>query len=207
MANLYSQYIKRSLDIVAGLASLPIVIASLLICAPLIKADDGGPVFYVSQRRGYKGKLFKMYKFRSMKVNAPLVMGADGGTLSSAEDSRLTRVGSFLRRTSIDELPQLLNVLKGDMSLIGPRPNMPGDDPSTYSWAKRHRLEAKPGITGYSQAYFRNSISPDERYELDCYYVDNISFSLDAMILLKTVETVLSSKNINANNGGKEVRG
>ena len=120
---MYERYIKRLLDIIIGLLTLPILIICILIFGLLIKLEDGGPILYKSRRIGKGGRIFTMYKFRSMKVNAPMLLNADGSTYNSKNDPRVTRVGKFIRETSIDELPQIINVLKGDMSVIGPRPS------------------------------------------------------------------------------------
>ena len=119
---MYVRFVKRLLDIVFGLIAMPILGILILIFGPQIKREDNGPIFYNAPRVGKDGVEFKMYKFRSMKVNAPDLKMADGSTYNGADDPRMTRIGAFLRRTSIDEVPQFLNVLKGDMSLIGPRP-------------------------------------------------------------------------------------
>jgi len=111
-----------------------------------------------------------MYKFRSMKVNAPDIRNPDGSTFNSDSDYRVTQVGKILRKTSIDELPQVLNILKGEMSFIGPRPNLPNDS-NQYLGLENDRLKVRPGITGYSQAYYRNSITASERYQYDIMYI------------------------------------
>lgn len=196
MGAFYRDYGKRALDVVFGLCAMPFVAASFAIAAPLIKLDDGGPIFYTAPRRGYKGRVFNMYKYRSMKVNSPVLKAADGSTLSSDDDPRLTRVGRFLRKTSLDEFPQFVNVLKGDMSIIGPRPNLANTPYETLDDVRKKRLEVRPGVTGYSQAYFRNSITQDEKFANDCYYVDQCSLSFDARIFLKTLQSVIKSKNI-----------
>ena len=149
-------------------------------------------------RLGHKGKVFRMFKFRSMRVNAPDLRNADGSTFNGDKDPRVTPIGRFLRKTSLDEVPQFLNVLLGDMSLVGPRPfvttHYAGYDKLDDNGKKR--LEVRPGITGYSQAYFRNSIGQEEKIKNDIYYVENISFLLDVKILLRTVMSVLKRENI-----------
>lgn len=194
---MYKRFIKRFLDFSLALfAMLPLMLL-LLIIAPLIYFEDKGPVFYNAQRRGMKGKIYKMYKLRSMKVNAPDLRNADGSTFNSADDPRVTKIGRFIRKTSIDELPQLINVLKGDMSFVGPRPTLPGKKAyDELDELRRKRLEVRPGITGYSQAYFRNSISAEEKYFHDGIYVDKVSFLLDVKIFFKTVISVIKRENI-----------
>lgn len=209
MGTFYRDYGKRALDVVFGLCAMPFVAASFAIAAPLIKLDDGGPIFYTAPRRGYKGRVFNMYKYRSMKVNSPVLKAADGSTLSSDDDPRLTRVGRFLRKTSLDEFPQFVNVLKGDMSIIGPRPNLANTPYETLDDVRKKRLEVRPGVTGYSQAYFRNSITQDEKFANDCYYVDWCSLSFDVRIFLKTLQSVIKSKNVTNSdtmNSGTAVR-
>ena len=192
---MYRNYIKRFLDIILSLIGL---IATSIIFIPiaiLIYLEDKGSIFYNANRLGENGKVFKMYKFRSMKVNSPDIRQKDGSTFNSDDDPRITKIGKIIRKTSIDELPQLLNVLKGEMSLIGPRPDLP-EHIDMYVGNENRKLEVKPGLSGYSQAYFRNSIEWKERLKNDVYYVDNISFMLDLKILIKTITSVLKSEGI-----------
>ncbi|WP_218975384.1 sugar transferase [Tessaracoccus massiliensis] len=186
------------LDIVASLAALPLFAAVSVVLVPLIRLSDGGPALYVSQRRGMDGRHFTMYKFRTMKVNAPELRNADLSTVTSDSDPRVTKVGRVLRGASLDELPQLINVLKGDMSLVGPRPNLTRQTWDELTDIERKRLRARPGITGWAQAELRNSGTTAEKYMLDARYVDELSFVLDFRILLKTVMSVITAKNINA---------
>ena len=137
-----------------------------------------------------------MYKFRSMFNNAPDIRQEDGSTYNAKDDPRVTKIGKILRKTSLDEVPQLLNVLLGDMSIIGPRPFVPLNGKNNTSKDFEDRLKVKPGITGYTQAYFRNSISQDEKIRMDAEYARNVTFLGDIKILLKTIETVLQRKNI-----------
>ncbi len=139
-----------------------------------------------------------MYKFRSMMVNAPDIRNKDGSTYNGDDDPRVTKIGRLMRKTSIDETPQILNVLKVDMSIIGPRPFVTThyEGYEKLNDKMKKRLEVRPGITGYSQAYFRNSISQDEKIENDCYYVDHLSFLFDAKILFHTIRSVLKHENI-----------
>ncbi len=139
-----------------------------------------------------------MYKLRSMKVNSPNIKNPDGSTYNGENDPRVTKVGRFMRKTSIDELPQFFNVLKGDLSLIGPRAHMVigYQGYERLDDKRKKRLDVRPGITGYSQAYFRNSITSDQKIENDIFYVENISFILDVKIFFKTVTSVLKRENI-----------
>lgn len=192
----YQRYGKRLLDITSGVVALPVIAAATLVVGVAIKLDDAGPVFYKQTRRGMGGKDFHMLKFRSMHVNAPDIRRADNSTLASVNDARVTRVGRIIRKTSIDEIPQLINVLKGDMSLIGPRPNLVTRPLSALSDIELRRIAVRPGITGYNQAYYRNSSTLDERYAHDCYYAENISFAMDLRIVGATISSVVRGRNI-----------
>ena len=196
--------IKRILDILLSIIGLPFVGIAMLIFGPLIWLEDKGSIFYNAPRRGYKGKVFNMYKFRSMKMNAPLLRNPDGSTYTGSDDPRVTKIGRFLRKTSVDELPQIINVLKGDMSFVGPRPTMAVGNFDDFTPEEKKHFDVLPGITGYTQAYYRNSISQAEKFRLDAEYVDNVSFGLDVRILFKTVGSVLGAKNINAKGAGRE---
>ena len=187
---------QRLADVVGALALAPAAAAVCAVAAVAIKLDDGGPVLYSSQRLGKDMKPFTLHKLRSMAVDAPDLRNADGSTYSSSDDPRVTRVGRILRRTSIDELPQLINVLKGEMSIIGPRPSPLGHE-HTYTESFKRKFEVLPGITGYSQALNRNSDTLPERERTDTYYVDNVSLRLDLEVLLRTLVTVSTSRNLN----------
>lgn len=188
---------KRLIDIVISFLLLPLLVLLFIPVAILIKVDDGGAIFYKAKRRGLKGQPFYMYKFRSMKENAPDLRNSDNSTFNAENDPRVTRVGRMLRKLSIDEIPQLLNVLLGDMSIIGPRPNMATKSFEELSEKEIRRLDVKPGITGLSQAYYRNSISMDKKMDYDIYYSQHYSFWLDVKIFFKTISSVLKKENIN----------
>ena len=194
----YQLIVKRIVDILACLIALPFVLVIIIPVAIAIKVEDQGPIFYYSGRLGIGFKEFGMIKFRSMKVNAPDLRNEDGSTFNSETDSRVTRVGHFLRKTSIDEIPQVINILKGDMSIIGPRP---GDVESkdTYEEDEKDKLLIKPGITGYTQAYYRNNLGVREKRLYDAWYAHNVSFLLDIKIFFKSVWTVLKRENIYTN--------
>ncbi len=194
---MYKKFFKRFLDIILSLIALPFVGLVILIFAPIIFLTDRGPVFYNAPRRGMNGKVFKMFKLRSMKVNAPVLKNADGSTYSGDDDPRVTKIGRIMRKLSIDELPQILNVLIGDMSFVGPRPHLATGNYEEMDEMHKKRLTVRPGITGYSQAYFRNSIPREQKLINDCIYVDKISFLFDVKIMIQTVLSVLGSKNIN----------
>lgn len=190
---MYQSFFKRLIDIVFALIGLPIFLISFVIFAPIIYLTDRGPVFYNASRIGQGGKLFKMYKYRSMYVNAPDIRLADGSTYNGEDDPRVTPIGRFMRKTSIDELPQFLNVLIGNMSIIGPRPDTPAGA-HRYPEEEVYFLRVKPGITGYSQAYYRNSVDGKTKALHDMYYAQNIGFVFDMKIFFKTIATVLLRK-------------
>lgn len=191
---MYKSFFKRLLDFVFALIALPIFALIYIVVAPIVHFTDGGPVFYCGERIGRNGRLYKMYKFRSMRVNAPDIRLSDGSTYNGENDPRVTKIGKILRETSIDEIPQILNVLKGDMSLIGPRPDPP-------DWLERYPedikvfLTVRPGITGYSQAYFRNSADGEQKMKNDAFYATHCTFLMDIKIFFKSIAVVLLREN------------
>lgn len=191
----YTRFGKRALDLVIGILALPFVGIITLVVAPLIRLEDKGPIFYNAPRVGKDGIEFTMYKFRSMKVNAPDLLMPDGSTYNGSDDPRMTRIGAFLRKSSLDEMPQFINVLKGDMSLIGPRPDLKRET-ELYVGNEHEKLFVKPGITGYSAVMVRNSAPWHDRLALDVHYVRNISFLLDLRIFFKTFVTVFRQEGI-----------
>lgn len=191
----YLYFFKPALDFVLAIIAFPFFCIIWLIVAIAIKLDDGGPVFYMADRIGKDSKLFKMFKFRSMKVNSPVQYSADGSTYSSADDPRVTRVGRFLRKTSIDETAQILNILIGNMALIGPRASG-SDSLGTFLPDEEDKMKVKPGITGYCQAYYRNSATAREKRLKDAWYANNVTFGLDLKIFFKTIITVLKHDNV-----------
>ena len=193
---MYKKFFKRLLDILLSLVALPFVAFVIITVGPLIYFTDKGSIFFNGERLGYQCKHFKMFKLRSMKMNAPDIRNCDGSTYNSASDSRVTSIGRILRKTSIDELPQFINVLIGDMSIVGPRP---GTTDSELTDNEMKRRSVRPGITGYSQALMRNSDNTEERMINDVYYAENVSFKLDCYIFAKTVQSVLLRKNIYRN--------
>ena len=195
---MYKRFLKRFIDFLVGVIGLPFFCLAFVFIAPIIFFTDRGPIFYNGERIGLNGRKFPMYKFRSMKVNSPDIRNEDGSTFNSENDFRVTKVGRILRKTSLDEIPQILNVIKGDMSIIGPRPNLYTVPIEQLSEVEQRRLTVRPGITGYNQAYYRNSISTEEKYKNDLFYIDNLSISLDLKIFLKTISTVLKQENINS---------
>ena len=196
---IYEKIIKRILDIVLALIALPFVLIICIIFGILIYLEDRGDIFYIAKRRGLNGTVFGMYKLRSMKMNAPDIRNEDNSTYNSSDDPRVTKIGRILRKTSIDELPQVFNILKGDMSWIGPRPNNPSKVYEDMTDIEKKRLSIRPGVTGYSQAYYRNSINQDEKLKKDVFYSENVRFIFDFKIFIQTIKTVLLQKNINTN--------
>ena len=197
----YVRFVKRFADIIIGLVALPFLAVIVLIVGLAIKLDDGGPVFYWAKRIGKGSKIFDMYKFRSMIVNAPNWTNQDGSTYNAPDDDRVTRVGKFIRKTSIDELPQFFNVLIGNMTLIGPRASGAGAL-DNYQPDEVAKMDVTPGITGYTQAYFRNGLSVREKRLKDAWYAQNVTFWLDVKIFFKTFATVLTSREVYTNEAG-----
>lgn len=194
----YQIVIKRMIDIIFCIIILPIILLITIPIALAIKIEDGGPVFYKSRRIGKGFNEFNMLKFRSMRVNAPDLRNDDGSTFNSKKDDRVTKVGRFIRETSLDELPQCFNVLLGHMSLVGPRA---GDVESkdTYEDDEKDKMLVRPGITGYTQAYYRNNLGVREKRLYDAWYAHKVSLFLDIKILFKTVSTVLKRENVYTN--------
>lgn len=183
---------KRGIDFLCSFLGVIILSPVFIIVALLIKIDSKGPVIFKQERVGLRGKTFYMYKFRSMVVNAEELKDKlqkqnemSGPMFKMKEDPRITKVGKFIRRTSIDELPQLFNVLKGEMSLVGPRPSLPKEVKEFESWMNK-RLEVKPGLTCYWQVSGRNSIGFEEWMKLDCKYVEDRNTWLDLKLIFKT---------------------
>lgn len=197
---LYRNYIKRWGDFILALMVLPFVLFLIIVMAPVIYLSDPGPIFYSGLRRGMGGRAFKMLKFRSMYVNSPDIRNQDGSTFNGNNDPRVTKIGKFMRKTSVDEVPQLLNVLIGDMSFVGPRPTLAQKSFDEVEMERRKRYDVRPGVTGYAQAYYRNSISQQDKFKYDLYYVDHVSFLLDFKILMKTALAVIRHENIYVSN-------
>jgi undecaprenyl phosphate N,N'-diacetylbacillosamine 1-phosphate transferase len=190
-------FIKRLIDFFGGLIGAIIISPILIIIAFAIKLTSKGPVLFKQKRLGKDGKVFKIIKFRTMVVNAENI--GDGLRVSNENDVRITRVGKFLRATSLDELPQLWNVVIGDMSLVGPRPPVPyhpyNGCENYPDWSKL-RFKMRPGMTGLSQVSVRASVSWDERMIYDVEYVDRFNIYLDSKILLRTIKKVFMSDSI-----------
>lgn len=193
---MYQSFFKRFLDIIISIIALPFLLLIFIIIGLIIYFTDKGPVFYNADRMGKDGKRFTMFKLRSMKINAPDLRNPDGSTFNSEDDPRVTKIGKFIRKASIDELPQILNVLIGNMSFVGPRPTLYSNKYDRYDEITKKRFNVRPGITGYTQAYYRNSISQEEKFKYDAWYVDKLSFKLDVKILIKTFISVVKKENI-----------
>lgn len=192
---MYKKFLKRLSDLILALVALPFWTIILVIIGPIIYFQDKGSIFYNAPRLGKDGKVFKMYKFRSMKMNAPDLRNEDGSTFNAEDDPRLTKIGKFIRKTSLDETPQLLNIIKGDMSIIGPRPDLP-EHRELYEGNEERKLEIRPGVTGYNQAYFRNTVPWKDRIQNDIYYIDHLSWWLDIKIFFKTAISVLKREDV-----------
>ncbi len=189
---LYRRFIKRAIDITAsGCALLVLAVPLAAVTVWLHFASKGAGAFFLQERPGKDGKIFKVVKFKTMTDERD----TEGNLLP--DEKRLTKVGRFVRSTSIDELPQLWNVFKGDMSLIGPRPLLVQYLP-LYSPEQARRHEVRPGITGWAQCHGRNAISWQKKFELDVWYVDHISFITDCKVILTTIKKVLGREDINS---------
>lgn len=188
---IYARYLKRIFDLAVSLFLFILLLPLLILLFVLIFFIQGRPCLFTQERPGYQEKIFKLYKFATMKVQYD-----EKGNLLPDED-RLTALGKFLRKTSLDELPELVNVIKGEMSLIGPRPLLPEYLPH-YSAEQHRRHQVKPGITGLAQIHGRNRLSWEEKFKWDIVYVDHVSFLLDLKIIFLTLFIVLDSKGISA---------
>ena len=188
---MYKLFFKRFFDFILSLIAIIMLSPVYLIVIVLVRIKLGSPVFFTQKRPGKDEKIFKMYKFRTMTNEVD-----ENGNLLP-DDKRLTKFGKLLRSTSLDELPELFNILKGDMSIVGPRPLLVRYLPLNNEYQK-HRHDARPGFTGWAQCNGRNSISWEEKFDLDVYYVNHITFLLDVKIIFKTVKTVLCREGISS---------
>lgn len=188
---MYKRFVKRCLDFLLSLAALIILSPVLLLVAILVRCKLGSPILFKQERPGLHEKIFCMYKFRTMTD----AKDADGNLLP--DEVRLTKFGKLLRSTSLDELPELFNILKGDMAIVGPRPLLVQYLPR-YNERQHHRHDVRPGFTGLAQVNGRNSISWQEKFEWDVRYVENVSFLMDLGIIAKTVKVVLKRDGISS---------
>lgn len=185
----YRNYFKRFLDLIVSLVAFSLLLPAFIIVTALLYIANQGKPFFVQPRPGRNGRIFRLVKFKTMNDRKD----AAGNLLSDAE--RLTAVGRFIRKTSLDEIPQLINVIKGEMSLIGPRPLLVEYLP-LYNSTQKRRHEVRPGITGWAQVNGRNAIGWKEKFELDVWYVDNMSFLLDCKIIIFTLMKVVKSEGV-----------
>lgn len=188
---MYQKYIKRGLDLILALTASILLSPVMLIIAVLVRVNLGSPVLFKQQRPGKNEKIFFMYKFRTMTDKRD-----DNGNLLS-DEVRLTRFGKILRNTSLDELPELFNIVKGDMSVVGPRPLLVKYLP-LYNERQKHRHDVRPGFTGLAQVNGRNSITWEEKFEWDVKYVENVTFLVDCKIFFKTIKVVLKRDGISS---------
>ena len=197
---IYRDYIKRIIDLTIAIPVFVVAAIPMGVVAIAIKVDSKGPVFFKQDRIGKNRKVYQMMKFRSMVVDAE---HSGSGVYSGKGDPRVTRVGRFIRATSIDELPQLFNVLKGDMSLIGPRPPLTYHPwhIEEYTEEQLHMFDVRPGFSGWAQMNGRREVEWHHRIELNNWYVDHVRFSLDAKIFFKTIATILTGNKGNENVG------
>lgn len=186
------KYIKRSLDLITALFLVIILSPLMLIAAILIAVNRDGPILFKQERPGKDGKIFTVYKFRTMST---MLRDKNGNELSDFD--RMTKIGNILRKTSVDELPQLFNIIKGEMSFIGPRPLLK-EYLELYSPEQMRRHDVLPGISGWAQVNGRNTLTWDEKFAYDVYYVDHYSFKMDLKIFIKTIENVVSQDGINS---------
>jgi lipopolysaccharide/colanic/teichoic acid biosynthesis glycosyltransferase len=189
--------LKRAMDVSGALAGLFILSPLFLVCAVLVRGSSPGPILFRQQRLGRLGEPFLILKFRTMLSDAPDLRNPDGSAFSGSSDPRVTPIGRFLRSTSLDELPQLWNVVRGEMSLIGPRPDQ-CNQLIHYRPEELEKLRMKPGLSGLAQISGRNAISWECRKALDCQYVRNWSIALDLSILIRTIPLVLFQRGINS---------
>ena len=190
---MYKHFLKRVVDFIIGLIGFILLSPVFFVVLILLMINNKGKPFFFQKRPGKNEKIFKVIKFKTMNEKK----GAKGELLSDAD--RLTKLGVFVRKTSLDEIPQLFNVLKGDMSLIGPRPLLP-EYLTLYTESQKKRHNVKPGITGWAQINGRNAISWEQKFEYDVWYVKNLSFFLDLKIFLKTFVKVFKTEGINTHN-------
>lgn len=197
---MYNKFMKRMIDLIALILIIIPVFFIGIIVSVLISLESSGGIFFKQKRLGHNGNVFEVYKFRTMVQNAEK-MGT--GVFTSDQDPRITKFGHFLRKTSLDELPQIINILKGEMSFVGPRPPVPYHPYKyeEYSETQILRFTVKPGVTGMAQAYGRNTLTWDERIVYDVKYVRNLSFWLDIKIVIKTILSVIRKENIYRESG------
>lgn len=189
---IYEKYIKRPQDFICGTCGFILLSPVMLITAILVRIKLGSPIIFKQERPGLDGKVFKLYKFRTMTDQKD-----ENGNLLP-DEVRLTKFGKMLRSTSLDEIPELINIIKGDMAVVGPRPLLVSYLP-LYNEHQARRHEVRPGFTGYAQVHGRNSITWEDKFDKDVYYVDRISFFMDWSIIFQTIKTVVKKEGITSN--------
>ncbi|MBQ8371390.1 MAG: sugar transferase [Clostridia bacterium] len=201
---MYRYFLKRFFDILISVVGLIVCFVPMLLVAIAIKVESKGPVIFKQERVGKGGKVYRMYKFRSMCVGAEQ---QEGGVYCVKGDKRVTKVGRFIRATSIDELPQFINIIKGDMSLIGPRPVLTyyPKNWEDYTDEELKRFTVRPGVTGWAAVHGRKTNTVEARFEYDNYYAEHLSFWLDTKIFFMTIKSVLTNEG-NEDNGASEVK-
>lgn len=201
---MYRKFVKQLLDILFAVVIFAVTLPILAIVALIIKIDSKGPVIFVQKRVGKKGKVYNMYKFRSMCVGAEQ---QEGGVFCTKGDARVTKVGKIIRATSIDELPQLVNIIKGEMSFIGPRPVLTyyPKEWNEYTEEELRRFDVLPGVTGWAAVHGRKTNTVEARFAYDNYYVDNLSVWLDIKIVFMTIKSILTNEG-NEDDGSAEVK-
>lgn len=201
---MYKHFFKRFFDLTVSIVVLVIASPILLITAIAVKAESKGPAIFIQQRVGKNGKVYDMYKFRSMCVGAEQ---QEGGVFCKKGDARVTKVGAFIRATSIDELPQLINIIKGEMSLIGPRPVLTYYPKEWHEYTEEElkRFDVLPGVTGWAAVHGRKTNTVEARFAYDNYYVENLSLWLDIKIFFMTIKSVLTNEG-NEDDGASEVK-
>lgn len=190
---MYAKYIKRILDLILSLMALIVLTPLMIIIGILVRINLGSPIIFKQKRPGKNEKIFTLYKFRTMTDKRDI----DGNLLP--DEYRLTKFGKFLRSTSLDELPELINIIKGDMAIVGPRPLLVKYLP-LYNEKQKHRHDVRPGLTGYAQVNGRNAISWEEKFEDDLKYIENITLINDIKIILKTIKKVIKRNDISQEN-------
>jgi lipopolysaccharide/colanic/teichoic acid biosynthesis glycosyltransferase len=191
-----NQVLKRCMDVVVSVVLLLATAPILLLIVLAIRWTSAGPALFLQKRVGKDGKIFTILKFRTMIQNAPDIRNADNSTFNAEHDPRVTKIGKLLRKTSCDELPQLVNVLLGEMSLVGPRPELP-EGPASYTKSQFARLKVRPGMTGLAAIQGRNEVPVNVRRDLDAYYAENWTFWMDLKVIAQTIPMVLQRRGVN----------
>jgi lipopolysaccharide/colanic/teichoic acid biosynthesis glycosyltransferase len=191
----YASWVKRPLDLFLGVTALLVLFPILALIGILVRLDSAGAILFTQTRIGRFGNPFTMYKFRTMRVNAPDLRHDDGTTYNAFDDPRVTTLGRMLRATSLDELPQLLNVIRGEMSLVGGRPDLP-EGVAGYTGSQADRLLVRPGLTSWAIVHGRNNVPLQTRRDLDAWYAQHVTLMLDLRIIIRTVQLVVRREGV-----------